>query len=181
MTLDIMELELAPEVDPAQTCLDGQRAVLAAWRTAACRAEAPRRSALDAARLAPELAHVSVLRLEGDGLRFRLAGTGLRAALGREARGLAVDELALCRGDAAWEDAPRRALAQLRPVVGRTRRADGRMHFWLRLPLSSDGGAADEVLCHDRLLSLDALADANRAARAADQLLRLDRFEVAAA
>ena len=60
------------------------------------------------------------------------------------------------------------------PVSGVTRMNDGTMHYWLRLPLSSDGVEADMVLCHDRYLPAEAAADPDKAAMLADLLLRRD-------
>jgi hypothetical protein len=128
-------------------------------------------------RLAAELAHMSVLALEPGGFRFRLAGTALRRAFGREPRGLAPDQLVNCTGMGAWCGALHKTLERLVPVSGQTPTEDGGLHFWLRLPMSSDGVKPDLVLCHDRVLTAEQLADPERACREANMALRLDLFE----
>ncbi len=160
--------------------LSGQERLYRAWRSRLHGRDFIAREDLDPAAIGAELAHVSILAAEADGLRFRLAGSGLRNALGREARGHRTDDFSACR-DEAWGEAPARALRLLAPVSGRTRTMDGGVHFWIRLPMSSDGAAADLVLCHDRYLPAEAMADPERAARAADMALRLDAVEAVAA
>jgi hypothetical protein len=140
------------------------------------------REDLDLSAMITELAHVSILACEGGNcFRFRLAGTGLRAIFGCEARGMAASDIDLCRGATEWTELAAKALARLAPVAGRTRLEDGTIHYWLRLPMSSDGVMADQVLCHDRFLPAEAIADPEGAARKADLALRLDAIELAAA
>lgn len=161
--------------------LTGQALVYEAWRGRLYGRSFIAREDLDFAKIASELAHVSVLACEGGCFRFRLAGTGLRQAFGCEARGRSASEIEMCREGAMWAELAAKSLARLSPVAGRTRMADGSIHYWLRLPMSSDGVMADLVLCHDRYLPAEALLDPERAARAADQALRLDGQEQAAA
>ena len=98
-----------------------------------------------------ELAYISLLACEDGEFRFRLAGT----------RG---EPCALAS----------RCMLRATPVSGITNLSDGSVHFWLRLPLSSNGVEADMVLCHDRYLPPEALADPDRAAQSVDMSLRLD-------
>lgn len=154
--------------------LAGQERLHAAWRARLHGRPFVAREDLDPSTIGCELAHVSLLAREPGNLRFRLAGSALRQTFGREARGLRVDEVEACASAAAWMDATHQAMNRRDAVSGRTRLADGRVHFWLRLPMSSDGVHADLVLCHDRYLPSDALADPDMAARAADLALRLD-------
>jgi hypothetical protein len=161
--------------------LAGQSLVLDAWRRRLHGRRFIAREDLDLASIIAELAHVSVVARTDDGFRFRLAGTAVRAAFGCESRGRPVSEVEVCTGEAAWCEGVRGALDGLAPVTGSTRRPDGIVHFWLRLPMSSDGVTADLVLCHDRYLPLEALADPDRAAREADAASRLDAIEVRAA
>jgi hypothetical protein len=121
-----------------------------------------------------ELAYISVLGCEDGQFRFRLAGTGLQGVFGGEARGKSTSEIEACRGGAMWAELATRAMLRAMPVSGATRLADGSVHFWLRLTLSSDGIEADMVLCHDRYLPPEALADPDHAASRADMALRLD-------
>lgn len=160
--------------------LSGQDRLYRAWRSRLHGREFIAREDLDPAVIGAELAHVSILAAEDGGLRFRLAGSGVRHALGREVRGLKADDFSTGDGQ-AWGDAPMRALRLMTVVCGRTRSADGGVHFWMRLPMSSDGVTADLVLCHDRYLPAEAMADPDRAARAADMALRLDAVEAVAA
>lgn len=161
--------------------LSGQERVHRAWRARAAGRGFIRRDELDLSAIGGELAHVSVLARETCGLRFRIAGSGLRHAFGREARGMRVDEIEVCEGAAAWSESALGALARTGPQSGRTRTDDGMVHYWLRLPMSSDGASVDMVLCHDRYLPAEALADPEMAARAADAALRLDGVELRAA
>jgi hypothetical protein len=161
--------------------LAGQALVYEAWRMRLHGRSFIARDDLDIPAIAAELAHVSILACEGGCFRFRLAGTGLRQAFGCEARGRSAAEIDVCREGAMWTELAARALARLAPVAGRTRMPDGSIHFWLRLPMSSDGRMADLVLCHDRYLPAEALIDPERAARAADLALRLDSDERKAA
>jgi hypothetical protein len=161
--------------------LAGQALVYEAWRKRLHGRSFITRDELDIPGMAGELAHVSVLASEGGCFRFRLAGTGLRQTFGCEARGRSAAEIDVCREGAMWAELAAKALARLAPVAGRTRMSDGSVHFWLRLPMSSDGKMADLVLCHDRYLPAEALVDPDRAARAADMALRLDAEELKAA
>jgi hypothetical protein len=159
----------------------GQRLVFDAWRSRLNGRSVLRRMDLDLSGIVCELAHVSLLASEAGRICFRLAGTGLRHAFGRELKGISIDELPPLAGRAAWGDSVQETLTRMRPVAGRSILEDGRVHFWMRLPMSSDGARADLALCHDRFLSSEALSDPDRAARAADRLLRIDLEEVQAA
>lgn len=161
--------------------LSGQSLVHQAWAARLYGRAFIAREDMNLGSIACELAHVSVLALEDGALRFRIAGSGLRQTFGCESRGLQLDAVDACKDSPEWGEASVKALLRLRPVSGRTRTGDGRVHFWLRLPMSSDGVNADMVLCHDRYLPLDSLADPDRAARAADAAMRLDATEVYAA
>ena len=162
--------------------LRGQELVYNVWRRRLHGRRFIARDDLDLPAMIKELAHVAILACESGGsFRFRLAGTGLRAAFGCEARGKSVAEIEMCRGVAEWTQLAAKTLARLAPIAGRTRLEDGTIHFWLRLPMSSDGVMADQVLCHDRFLPAEAIVDPEEAARKADMALRLDAVELAAA
>lgn len=161
--------------DHVQFRLSGQARVYNAWAECCAGRAFIDRAELNMARIAPEMAHVSVLsRSEEEGFRFRLAGSGLRQVFDCDARGRRLNEVQLCIGDEAWADASNQALDHLMPVEGRTITNCGRIHYWLRLPISSNGKRADMVLCHDRYLPLGAEADPEAAAKSLDQALRLD-------
>jgi hypothetical protein len=161
--------------------LSGQAMVFESWRQRLHGRDFIAPEDLDLSGMIAELAHVSVLERTSDGFCFRLAGSGLRWAFGCESRGLYLDEIEKCCDQPAWTDAPAKTLARVSPSAGRTRLADGTVHFWIRLPMSSDGVNADLVLCHDRYLPPEALIDPDRAARTANQALRLDSMEMQAA
>jgi hypothetical protein len=158
--------------------LAGQELVYAAWRLTLRGRDFALRSDLDLSRMIGELAHVSVLAREDAGFRFRIAGSGLYQAFALEARGRLISEIPSCAGQPAWSEGLTRALREGRPVLGRSRTPSGKIHFWMRLPLSSDGVTPDQVLAHDRILPLEALVDPDRAARLADRAMRLDAEEL---
>lgn len=161
--------------------LSGQVRVHDVWSAALNGRDWIHKDDLNLSLIISELANVSVLERDGATYRFRLAGSAVRAEFEREARGACVDDIDDCRGSAAWSEGLSRSLQMLKPVMGRTRTEDGMVHFWLRLPMSSDGETADLVLCHDRFLPMEALTDPDRYARSADQMRRLDSNELQAA
>lgn len=159
----------------------GQTKVLESWRKRLRGRSFITCEDIDIPAINRELAHVSILSCEDGGqFRFRLAGTGLQSAFGCEPRGKTADQIDACRGGAMWAELATRALLREIPVSGATRLADGSIHYWLRLPLSSNGIQADMVLCHDRYLPAEAAVDPDRAAMRADLSLRRDRSFVAA-
>jgi hypothetical protein len=159
----------------------GQTKVLDAWRKRLRGRSFITCGDIDIPAINRELAYVSVLSCEGGSFRFRLAGTGLHHIFGGEARGKSTDEINACRGGAMWAELATRSMLRSMPVSGMTRMADGGVHYWLRLPMSSDGIEADMVLCHDRYLPAEALADPDRAATRVDMALRLDCGDLIAA
>ena len=170
---------LFDEVGPG---LSGQAAVYESWQARLHGRNFIAREDLDLSNIMPELAHVSVLAREADGgFRFRLAGTALRLAFGREARGLRSEDVVSCAGQGPWCEGLHQALDLRQPVIGRSRTAAGGVHFWMRLPMSSDGVRADLVLCHDRILPAEAMVDPEQAASKANRALRIDREEYALA
>ncbi len=159
--------------------LSGQARVFDAWLACLQAGGAVQpvvdRAQLNMSRIAPEMAHVSVLSRGDDGFRFRLAGSGLRQVFACDARGKRLSDVELCIGDEAWADASNLSLDDAVPVEGRTITQDGRIHFWLRLPMASTpGGRPDMVLCHDRFLPHGSEDDPEAAAKALDYALRLD-------
>jgi hypothetical protein len=170
------------QIQDIDTGLRAQEIVLSAWRRRAHGREyiVPRED-FDFAEMAGELAHISTLAVDGDNFRFRLAGTGLIAAFGGDAKGLQPDDIDLCRGSNVWTELAARALLRMQPVKGRTKLADGTIHYWLRLPMSAEGGKADMVLCHDRFLPPELADDPDAACREADRRLRLDTHGLMAA
>jgi len=168
------------QFEEIETCLMGQDRVREAWRRLLHGRQFIHREDFTVGCVGVELAHISILACEGGRFRFRLAGSGLRAAFGCEPRGLCAQDIELCRDSTVWTELAAKALARLAPVSGRTVMADGTIHYWMRLPMSSDGVMADLVLCHDRYLPADSLEDPEAAARAADAALRRDTVRMAA-
>jgi hypothetical protein len=152
----------------------GQTKVLEAWRKGLRGRSFITGTDIDIAAINRELAYISLLDCADGKFRFRLAGTGLQDVFGGEARGKATDEIDACRGGAMWAELAARAMLRGIPVSGTDRLPDGSVHYWLRLPMSSDGADADMVLCHDRYLPAEALADPDRAAQRVDMSLRRD-------
>lgn len=161
--------------DHSSAVPSGQQKVLEAWRKRLRGRNFITAGDIDIPAINRELAYVSVLSCEDGQFRFRLAGTGLQAVFGCEARGLTAGEIDACRGGAMWAEMATRAILRAVPVSGVNRLADGSYHYWLRLPMSSDGVEVDMVLCHDRYLPPEASADPDRAARRVDLSLRRDQ------
>ena len=136
----------------------GQTKVLEAWRKRLRGRSFITCEDIDISAINRELAYVSILSCEDGGqFRFRLAGTGLAArcsAAKRAARRRTRSMRAVAgRCGPNWRRA--RCCARCRFRARRVL-ADGSMHYWLRLPLSSNGVEADMVLCHDRYLPAEA-------------------------
>jgi hypothetical protein len=161
--------------DHSETVPSGQVKVLESWRKRLRGRKFITCAEIDIPAINRELAYVSVLSCEEGQFRFRLAGTGLQQVFGGEVRGKTADEIEACRGGSMWAELATRAMIRATPVSGMTRLADGSVHYWLRLPLSSDGAEADMVLCHDRYLPSEALSDPDRAALRVDLSLRRDQ------
>ncbi len=159
----------------------GQQKVLEAWRKRLRGRAFITAGDIDIPAINRELAYVSVLSCEDGCFRFRLAGTGLHPVFGGEARGKTTDDIEACRGGLMWGEMATRAILRSVPVSGVNRLPDGSYHYWLRLPMSSDGVAADMVLCHDRYLPPDAGHDPDRAALRVDLSLRRDQGVLAPA
>jgi len=139
----------------AQLVTQGQRELFDYWDRLAGQRSMPARSDLDPLKVPRLLPHLGLIDLK-DGVDrglFRLAGTRLRDIYGQEVTGKRVEEV--FSGDCAayWRRIHRRVTDKGVPAHGVVRGpAEGRDHvvlFWLRLPLSEDGGQVDRILCHD--------------------------------
>jgi hypothetical protein len=139
----------------AQLVTPGQRELFDYWLSSAGQRPMPARSDLDPLKVPRLLPHLGLIDLRDgvDGGLFRLAGTRLRDIYGREITGRCLDEV--FSGDRAryWRRVHGRVVEKGLPAHGVVRGpAKGREHvvlFWLRLPLSEDGGRVDRILCHD--------------------------------
>jgi hypothetical protein len=106
----------------------------------------PRRRDIDAAELGPLLAymHLSEWHTDPDRVRYRLAGTELVAAIGREISGRWLSEFHTDPADMAETmNLYRRVIAARAPVFGRTSTNDMRRgvrtFYWVLCPLSETG------------------------------------------
>jgi hypothetical protein len=138
-----------------QLVTHGQRELFDYWLESAGQRPMPARSDLDPLKVPRLLPHLGLIDLREGVSRalFRLAGTRLRDIYGQEITGKRMNEV--FSGDCAayWSRIHSRVAESGVPAHGVVRGpAEGRDHvvlFWLRLPLSEDGGQVDRILCHD--------------------------------
>lgn len=168
-------------IDKTVSAPRGQQKVLDAWSKRLRGRNFITCEDIDIPAINRELAYISLLGCDDGQLRFRLAGTGLQHIFGGEARGKATSEIEACRGGSMWTELATRSMLRAMPISGMTELSDGSVHFWLRLPVSSNGVEADMVLCHDRYLPAEALNDPDRAALQIDLSLRRDTGALLAA
>lgn len=139
----------------AQLVTQGQRELFDYWLRSAGQRRMPARSDLDPLKVPRLLPHIGLIDVRAgvDQASFRLAGTRLHDIYGQEITGKRADEV--FSGDSAeyWHRIHARVMEKGLPLHGVVRGpAKGRDHvvlFWLRLPLSEDGGRVDRILCHD--------------------------------
>jgi hypothetical protein len=139
----------------AQLVMQGQRELFDYWLRSADGRRMPARSDLDPLKVPRLLPHIGLIDVrEGmEEAAFRLAGTRLHDIYGQEITGKRADQV--FSGDAApyWRRVHDRVVEMGVPLHGVVRGpAQGRDHvvlFWLRLPLSEDGGRVDRLLCYD--------------------------------
>ena len=139
----------------AQLVMQGQRELFDYWLRSAGPRRMPARSDLDplkVPRLLPAIGLIDV----SDGLddaSFRLAGTRLHDIYGQEITGKRASEVFSGEQADYWRRIHARVVGNGFPLHGVVRGpAKDRDHvvlFWLRLPLSEDGGRVDRILCYD--------------------------------
>lgn len=139
----------------AQLVTQGERELYDYWLRSAGTRRMPARSDLDPLKVPRLLPHLGLIDV-GNGLdqaSFRLAGTRLRDVYGQEITGKRVDEVFSGDRAAYWRRIHERVMRLGLPLHGVVHGPiQGRDHivlFWLRLPLSEDGGRVDRILCHD--------------------------------
>jgi hypothetical protein len=139
----------------AQLVVAGHRELFDYWIRAAGARPMPARSDLDplnVPKLLPNLGLIDV-REGVERARFRLAGTRLHEIYGQEITGKRADDIFTGETATYWQRVHARVVETRFPLCGVVRGpALGRDHivlFWMRLPLSDDGGAVDRILCHD--------------------------------
>ena len=104
-------------------------------------------------RLLPNISLIDV-EPETGGCRVRLAGTRLRDVYDREITGLGVDDLDFGDKRDYWVAAYRRTVEEGKPTQGIVRgprvNKEHLVQYWLKLPLSRNGGAGvGMLLCLD--------------------------------
>ena len=139
----------------AQLVMQGQRELFDYWLRSAGARRMPARSDLDplkVPRLLPSIGLIDV-RDGLDDASFRLAGTQLRDIYGQEITGKRAGEVFSGEQADYWRRIHARVVENGFPFHGVVRGpAKDREHvvlFWLRLPLSEDGGRVDRILCYD--------------------------------
>ena len=139
----------------AQLVMQGQRELFDYWLRSAGARRMPARSDLDplkVPRLLPSIGLIDV-RDGLDDASFRLAGTQLRDIYGQEINGKRAGEVFSGEQADYWRRIHARVVENGFPFHGVVRGpAKDREHvvlFWLRLPLSEDGGRVDRILCFD--------------------------------
>jgi hypothetical protein len=139
----------------AQLVMQGQRELFDYWLRSAGSRRMPARSDLDplkVPRLLPSIGLIDV-RDGIDDACFRLAGTRLHDIYGQEITGKRAGEVFSGEQADYWRRIHAGVVGKGSPLHGVVRGpAKDRDHivlFWLRLPLSEDGGRVDRILCFD--------------------------------
>jgi hypothetical protein len=139
----------------AQLVTQGKRELFDYWLRSAGNRRMPARSdlnPLEVPKLLPSIGLIDVR--EGlDAAAFRLAGTRLHEIYGQEITGKRTVDVFSGEKSDYWHRVHGRLLESCLPAHGVVRGpAEGRDHvvlFWLRLPLSENGGQVDRILCYD--------------------------------
>ena len=139
----------------AQLVMQGQRELFDYWLRSAGVRPMPARSDLDPLKVPRLLPYIGLIDLKNglDDASFRLAGTRLHDIYGQEITGKRACEVFSGEQADYWRRVHQGLVAKGVPRSGVVRGpAKGRDHivlFWLRLPLSEDGGRIDRILCYD--------------------------------
>lgn len=139
----------------AQLVTPGQRELFDYWLRSADGRRMPARSDLDPLKVPRLLPHMGLIDVRGGvgEASFRLAGTRLHEIYGQEITGKRIGEVFSGARAAYWQRVHGRLVDAGLPLQGVVRGpTEGREHvllFWLRLPLSEDGGRVDRILCLD--------------------------------
>lgn len=131
---------------------EAQRLLIAHWLEGQDTDGRVPREAIDPGTVRSTLASLSIVEVTpaGEG-RFRIAGSRLRDLFGRDVRGCRVSDIAGTHGE-CYTLGLTAALERGAPVGGVTE-TGGRLHAWLRLPLTDENGDLTQVLCHDEFLA----------------------------
>ena len=136
---------------------DAQRDIVQHWASKQQDGYAPKREDIDPGVLCRHLDSISVVEIDVEGdIRFRIAGTKMRAILGQEVRGQSLNAISGAAAD-MFALGLTAAIDRQGPVGGViSRKRD--QHAWLRLPMYSAVTGLPLILCHDALLPLDRLS-----------------------
>ena len=139
----------------AQLVVQGQRELFDYWQYSAGQRSMPARSDFDPLKVPRLLPSIGLIDVR-DGLEdaaFRLAGTRLHDIYGQEITGKRACEVFSGAQADYWRRIHARVAGEGKPasgvVRGPARDRDHIVLFWLRLPLSEDGGIVDRILCYD--------------------------------
>jgi hypothetical protein len=139
----------------AQLVIADQRQLFDYWLERAAGAPMPARSDIRPGDIPHLLPFISLIEIHRSSwrFRFRLAGTRIRDIYDREVTGLYLDEIDWGGRADYWHAAHQRVAETADPAQGvvRSPRAakDHLVHFWLRLPLATDGPQASVILGYD--------------------------------
>lgn len=112
----------------------------------------PSRAEIDPAEMRALLPYLLLADVHHDPLRifFRLVGTAVVEAAGRDLTGMWLHEAEVNGGPQLWTETYRRLVERREPVFGRARatlpHGDVRFFEWVMLPLSSDGETVDKTV-----------------------------------
>ena len=139
----------------AQLVTQGQLELYDYWLSRAGSRRMPARSDLDplsVPKLLPSIGLIDVGRGLADAW-FRLAGTRLHDIYGEEITGKRIDQIFSGTAADYWRRVHASVVESGLPHHGVVRGpVEGRDHvvlFWMRLPLSENGGRVDRILIHD--------------------------------
>jgi hypothetical protein len=139
----------------AQLVIAEQRQLFDYWLQRAAGVAMPARRDIQPADIPHLLPNVSLIEIHRCPcrMRFRLAGTRVRDIYDREVTGLYLEDIDWGGQAEYWRTAHVRVADTGRPAQGvvRSLRAskDHLVHFWLRLPLVTDGPDASMILGYD--------------------------------
>jgi hypothetical protein len=150
----------------AQLVIPEQRQLFEYWLDRAAGAAMPARRDIrpaDIPRLLPNISLMDILRSPCR-MRFRLAGTRVRDIYDREVTGLYLDDIEWGGQSDYWRTAHERVADTGRPAQGVVRSLRGSkdhlVHFWLRLPLVTEGPEPAMILGYDVSVPVSQMPDA---------------------
>jgi hypothetical protein len=150
----------------AQLVIPEQRQLFEYWLDRAAGAAMPARRDIrpaDIPHLLPNISLMDILRSPCR-MRFRLAGTRVRDIYDREVTGLYLDDIEWGGQSDYWRTAHERVADTGRPAQGVVRSLRGSkdhlVHFWLRLPLVTEGPEPAMILGYDVSVPVSQMPDA---------------------